>query len=128
MVPYRRTDTFKPFQTRPVSHMDPLCNFMLVDIIDNICVTSFMTYHIKKFVKMLMVTSEFKMVVSSNHALSGNQLKKKTIWFVRERQFNGQRQLPGWIQFRHDKFRIERWRKIPYKDNNTLKTNITKNM
>ena len=33
-----------------------------------------------------------------------------------------------WIHFKHDKFRIERWRENPYKDNNTLKTNITNNM
>ena len=32
-------------------------------------------------------------------------------WFVLERRLNGQRQQPGWIQFRHEKSRIERWKK-----------------
>ena len=41
---------------------------------------------------------------------------------------NGQRQQPRWIQFRQDKSRIKRWKENSYKDNNTLKTNITNNM
>ena len=45
-------------------------------------------------------------------------------WFELETRLNGQRHNPRWIQFRHDKFRIARWREIPYKDRNTLKTNI----
>ena len=30
-------------------------------------------------------------------------------WFELERQLSGQRQQPGWIQLRHDKYRRERW-------------------
>ena len=35
-------------------------------------------------------------------------------WFVLERLLNSQRQQPGWIQFRHDKSRIEWWRDNRY--------------
>ena len=35
-------------------------------------------------------------------------------WFVLERRLNGQRQQPRWIQFRHDKSRIERRRENRY--------------
>ena len=48
-------------------------------------------------------------------------------WFILEKRLNGQCRQPGWIQFRHDKYSIERWRENLYKDNNTLKTNITNN-
>jgi hypothetical protein len=33
------------------------------------------SYQIQEFVKMLMVTAEFQMIVSSNHTLGGYQLK-----------------------------------------------------
>ena len=39
--------------------------------------------------------------------------------FELETQLNGQRHNPGWIKFRYDKFKIPRWREIPYKDRNT---------
>ena len=40
------------------------------------------------------------------------------MWFEVESRLNGQRHNPGWIQFRHDRFRITRWRENPYKDRN----------
>ena len=46
------------------------------------------------------------------------------MWFNAESRLNCQCHNPRWIQFRHDKFRIARWRENPYKDRNTLKTNI----
>ena len=48
-------------------------------------------------------------------------IKCKYVWFVLKRRWNGQRQHPGWTQFRHNKSRIEWWREKPYKDKHTLK-------
>ena len=48
-------------------------------------------------------------------------LRFHKLWLsVLEKQLNGQRQQPGWIQFRHEKSRIERWRENLYKDNNNV--------
>ena len=45
-------------------------------------------------------------------------------WFVLERRLNVQCQQHGWIQFRHDKSRIERWRENRYNIKRNLKTNL----
>ena len=50
------------------------------------------------------------------------------MWFEVAARLNGQRHKPRWIQLRHDQIWIERWREIPYKDNNNLKTNIIHNL
>ena len=57
-----------------------------------------------------------------------NKQTKGLLWFVLERQLNGQCQQPGGINFRHDNSRIERWRENAYKDRNTQKTNAIHNM
>ena len=72
-----------------------------------------------KFVKSLMLYKPWTIIVSHEN--------KQTILYLAV-VANGQRHNPGWMQFRHDKSRIERWRENPYKDNITLKTNITNNL